>query len=88
MTRFVDDFSVLAVEKCVMEPLVDIFSYRAVADMTDDVIEDIAREDEVTMAERHRLETKLVVLERSLSHLQQLEKYSMKGRSNGNHLAN
>lgn len=74
MTKFVDDFSMLAVEKCLLEPLLHIFSPSVVDTMKDEVIEDIAREDGDTETERRRLTNKVAVLDRSWKYLQQLDK--------------
>jgi hypothetical protein len=57
----VDDFSNLAVEKCLWAPLSTIFTSQTVNKLGDDVIEDIAAEDESSRHERHRLEHKIAV---------------------------
>jgi len=87
MRKFVDDFSNLAVEKCLLEPLLHTFGPRTVEKMTDDIVTDIAREDENTEAERKRLTDKLTALETSLSRLQQLDKHSLTGQFSMNYLA-
>lgn len=80
MRKFVDDFSNLAVEKCLLEPLLHIFGPRTVERMTDDVVKNIALEDENMQAERRRLTNKLTVLETSMSRLQRLDKHSLTGQ--------
>jgi len=87
MSKFVDDFSNLAVERCLLKPLLYTFSPLTVEKMTDDVVEDIAREDENIKVERKRLTDKLTVLRSSLTRLQQLDRHSLTGQFCKNHFA-
>lgn len=80
LKKFVDDFSNLAVEKCLLEPLLGMFSPRTVDRMADDVVQDIAGEDQSTIEERNRLNNKLSVLERSLARLSRLDRHNLTGK--------
>ncbi|MCJ1474752.1 hypothetical protein MMC13_003412 [Lambiella insularis] len=73
--KFVDDFSNLAVEKCFLDPLSTMFTSRTVNMLEDDVIEDIAAEDESSRQERQRLGQKINILEQSLQRLHSLDRY-------------
>ena len=81
LSKFVDDFSNLAVEKCLLVPLSCVFSSSIVDSMPNDVVTKIAHEDEDTIVERKRLKNKLAVLDKSLRRLQQLDKYNLTGES-------
>lgn len=75
--RFVDDISSLAVEECLLTPLLTMFCPSAVYAMADTTIEDIAQEDESTRSERMRLTTKVVSLKKSLDALRRLDLYRL-----------
>lgn len=76
MEKFVDDFSNLAVEECMVKPLRQIFGPTTVESMRDVVINDIACEDEDAAAERDRLMKKQNVLRSSL---RQMNEYNLRG---------
>lgn len=75
-----DDFSNLAVEKCLLEPLGRIFSPHVVETMTGDIVQEIACEDESASSERQRLSNKLDVLENCLRCLKHLDKGNLTGQ--------
>ena len=77
--KFVDDFSTLAVEKCLLEPLADIFCPRVVDRLTDDTVEAIAAEDESSKLERSRLEVKVATLRSALLQLHRLDRHNVSG---------
>jgi len=70
-----DNFSVLAIEKCLLQELPKIFSPDAVAALDNTIIADIAAEPAGSKTERQRLTVKLRVLETSLGSLRRLERY-------------
>jgi GTPase SAR1 family protein len=75
----VDDFSVLAIEACLLEKLPEIFSPTVVSKLTDSVVEDIAGETEESKAERAAFLKKLQVLEETLSVLHRLDRHRPTG---------
>jgi hypothetical protein len=75
----VDDFSTLAVEKCLLEPLSIIFSSRIVDSLADDIIEAIAAEDESSRVERGRLALKVNKLQSGLHQLHRLDRHNVSG---------
>ncbi|EXJ65394.1 hypothetical protein A1O7_01735 [Cladophialophora yegresii CBS 114405] len=77
--KFVDDFSNLAVEKCLLEPLAVIFCPKVVDSLADDVVENIAAEDENSKLERGRLLHKRVKLQESLLQLHRLDRHNVTG---------
>lgn len=76
-----DDFSNLAVEKCLIEPLKTIFCAQTVQSQTDETIHALAAEDDATRKERARLVAKSNALSRSLEHLHRLDRHNFKGTS-------
>lgn len=74
-----DDFSSLAIEKCLLDPLLTIFGPGTVEIMAGDVVRDIASEDERTTVERDRLTEKKMVLEKALARLQRLDRNNLAG---------
>jgi hypothetical protein len=73
--KFVDDFSTLAVEKCLLEPLSTIFSSRIVECLADDIVGAIAAEDETSKLERGRLALKVDKLQSGLHRLHRLDRH-------------
>lgn len=78
--KFVDDFSNLAVEKCLLEPLKNIFCAQTVESQTDEIVHSLAAEDEGSQKERKRLETKVNALLHSLDRLHRLDRLNFKGQ--------
>jgi len=74
--KFTDDFSNLAVEKCLLEPLAEIFCPQVVDTLASDVVENIAAEDESSQLERRRLQHKKAKLHKSLLHLNRLDRHN------------
>lgn len=77
--KFVDDFSILAVEKCLLEPLLTMCCPRTVDVLADSIIGDIAREDDGIRAERERLTEKVNAMKRALDKLHTLDPHSLAG---------
>ena len=75
-----DDFSNLAVERCLLEPLSAIFRPQSVETLPDDSVQVIAAEEDESRLERHRLEEKTAVLQRSLTQLRRLDRHNFTGR--------
>jgi hypothetical protein len=86
--KFVDDFSILAVEKCLLEPLAVIFCPQIVDTLADDVVENIAAEDESSKLERGRLQHKRTKLYKSLLQLHRLDRLNVSGEICTHDLAN
>ena len=75
-----DDFSTLAVEKCLLEPLADIFCSPVVDMLADDTVEAIAAEDESSKLVRRRLEEKAATLSSALLQLHRLDRHNVSGK--------
>ena len=73
MKTFVDDFSVLGVEKCLLYPLPDMFSPKTVISLSDKLVTNIAAETEDSQIERTRTMEKLKVLRATLDILHSLD---------------
>jgi hypothetical protein len=78
--KFVDDFGMLAVEKCLLELLASIFSPRVVESLLDRVVEEIAAEDETSKAGREKLEEKARTLSSALSQIRRFGGESMSSK--------
>ena len=74
-----DDFSILAVEKCLLEPLAIIFNSRVIGSLADDVIRAIATEEKSSKLERERLTSKLKTLQICLEQLHRLDRHNVSG---------
>jgi hypothetical protein len=70
-----DDVSVLAVERCLIQKLPDLLSPEIVYDLTVAEIQRIAGENHESAAKRIRTMEKLRVLEGSVSDLKRLKKH-------------
>ena len=79
--NFVDGFSNLAVEKCLLEPMKSMFCARTVESQSDETIRTLAAEDETSHKERKRLEARVSALQRCLDHLRRLDRHNFRGRS-------
>jgi hypothetical protein len=77
--KFVDDFSNLAVEKCLLKPLAIIFNSGVVISLANDVVEAIAAEDESSKLERGRLALKRNTLQSGLKQLHRLDRHNVSG---------
>ena len=72
MKVLVDNFSVLAVEKCMLSNLADILSAEVVMRLDDGSVSAIAAESEEAMLERRRTTEKLTTLQEGLATLNHL----------------
>jgi hypothetical protein len=76
LKKFIDDFSVLAVEACLVGNLPNLFCPEKVLDIDDVMVAKLAAEDEESSAERGRCSEKLRVLEIGLRELKNVQEYS------------
>lgn len=72
---FVDDFSVLAVEKCLVKQLPELLSPRTVVTLDDAAVTQIAAETEESQLERSRATSKLGLLASALVVLRSLDRH-------------
>ncbi len=75
MKTMVDDFSVLAIEKCLVRRLPDLLSPETIVGLDDATISNIAAETEESRLERSRATEKLKVLESTLVVLRSLDRH-------------
>ncbi|KAI0021407.1 P-loop containing nucleoside triphosphate hydrolase protein [Xylariomycetidae sp. FL0641] len=73
LKRFIDDFSVLAVEHILIQQLPSLLSPDGIWELTDGQVHRIAGESTAAMAERQRATEKLKVLENGLAELKRLK---------------
>ncbi|KAJ4147097.1 hypothetical protein LMH87_001645 [Akanthomyces muscarius] len=71
--KFVDDISVLAVERCLINKLPSLFPSGTILDLRDDEVAYIARESDTLALERSRYGQKLATLEDAKTDLKQLD---------------
>lgn len=76
LKQVIDDISVLAVEKRLVQRLPFLFTPKTVMNMEDDDIRRIAAESEKSASERERTVERLCVLETGLRELSRLNKFS------------
>lgn len=69
MKVLVDNFSVLAVEKCMLSDLADILSPDITIKLSDDEVNALAAESETSVLERRRATEELKVLQEGLTDL-------------------
>ena len=77
MKKVIDDFSVLAVEACLIQKLPTLFCPEDVLDIDDAMVAALAAEDQEASAERAQCNEKLKVLEDGLKVLQGIQGYSL-----------
>ncbi|KIW99024.1 uncharacterized protein Z519_00687 [Cladophialophora bantiana CBS 173.52] len=75
--KFVDDFSILAVENCLLDSLAVIFCPGSVALLSDETIKAIAEEDEGSRIERKRLEQRVKTLNSGLRRLHRFDRHNL-----------
>lgn len=75
MKTIVDNFSVLSIEKCLLQKLPDMLTPEIVLGLDDEQIESIAAESAESRAERTQAVEKLKVLEGTLKVLQSLDRH-------------
>ncbi len=80
MKTLVDNFSVLAVEKCLVKQLPDLLSPKTVTSLDDATVTNIAAETEESRLERSRATHKLKVLEQALEVLRSLDRHKGMGK--------
>ncbi len=81
MKVLVDNFSVLAVEKCMLSNLAEILSPDIVMKLSDDLVSAIAAESESSMLERQRTTEKLKTLQEGLVTLNRFNRLRSAGMS-------
>jgi len=83
LKKFVDDFSVLGIEQCLIQRMHSLFSPEVVQGMTAKEIASIAAESPAVDAERRQCAERLAVLEAGLRDLKILDKHrpSIGGKS-------
>ncbi len=77
LKRFVDDFSVLAVEQCLVGRLPSLFTPEMVQKLSEEDVSGLASETEHTTAQRSQCLEKLAVLEEGLRDLKSLDKHRL-----------
>ncbi|KAH7408803.1 P-loop containing nucleoside triphosphate hydrolase protein [Phaeosphaeria sp. MPI-PUGE-AT-0046c] len=75
LKNFIDDFSVLAIEACIVESLSTLFRPEDVLDFDDAMVATLAAEDEESWTERERCVQKLKILESGLSQLKRVQEH-------------
>jgi hypothetical protein len=81
MKTVVDNFSVLAVEKCLLKRLPDVLSPRTAGSLDDVTVSQIAAESEESRLERSRTTRKLDILKPALVVLCSLQRHKAVGKS-------
>ncbi len=80
MKVLVDNFSVLAVEKCLLRDLADILSPDIIIKLSDDKVNALAAESETSMLERRRATDDLMTLQEGLTVLNRFSRSSGAGK--------
>lgn len=81
MKVLVDNFSVLAVEKCLLRNLADILSPDIIIKLSDDEVNALAAESETSMLERRRATDELATLQEGLTILNRFSQLRAAGKS-------
>jgi len=81
MKTLIDDFSVLAVEKCLLQQLPELFSPKTVISLDDTLTARVAAETDESRAERSETVQKLRVLETALVVLRSLAQSQTFGKT-------
>jgi hypothetical protein len=81
MKTLIDDFSVLAVEKCLLQQLPELFSPKTVISLDDTLTARVAAETDESRTERAEIVQKLRVLETALIMLRSLARSQTFGRT-------
>ncbi|CAL3966112.1 unnamed protein product, partial [Diplocarpon coronariae] len=74
LKKLIDDVSILAIERCLIQNLPDLLSPDVIMDLTDEEVQRIAGESVESVAERGRAMHKLQVLETGMAELKRLKK--------------
>lgn len=77
LKKIIDDFSVLAVEACLIQRLPTLFSPADVIEIDDTTVAILASEDEESSAERALCNEKLKILKDGLNALQSAQEYPL-----------
>jgi hypothetical protein len=77
LKTFVDNFSVLAIENCLIQKLPSLFCPADIIDIDDRTVAALASEDEGSAEERSRCTEKLKVLEDGLRAHQSVQAYPL-----------
>ncbi|KAK2628715.1 hypothetical protein QTJ16_001818 [Diplocarpon rosae] len=76
LKKLIDDVSILAIERCLIQKLPDLLSSDMILDLTDEDIQRIAGESIESVAERARAMHKLKVLEAGMAELKRFKKHN------------
>jgi hypothetical protein len=77
LKKIIDDFSVLAVEACLIQRLPTLFSPADIIELDDIAVAILASEDEESSAERARCDEKLKILLDGLNALQSVQEHPL-----------
>jgi hypothetical protein len=76
LEKYIDDFSVLAIEQCLIGQLPSLFNAECILNLSTDEIATLAADSEETAVERARCQDKLTVLEIALQGLKALDRHA------------
>ena len=76
----VDSFAILGIESCLLEKLCNMFSSEVVMDLDDEIVEEIAAEQQDSKNERARTLTKLQRLETGLQTMRRIGRHNLGGK--------
>ncbi|PBP22809.1 hypothetical protein BUE80_DR006361 [Diplocarpon rosae] len=75
LKKLIDDVSIFAIERCLIQKLPDLLSSDVILDLTDEDVQRIAGESIESVAERARTVHKLQVLETGMAELKRLKRH-------------